>query len=81
MKDTSMLLIRVLVAWVKEALEALSTEGKVVGTSILEWRNIRETCMSYVQMKRNQHRFDGTRDFNTDDPPTFDMLEDKEVIK
>ncbi|KAJ5121415.1 uncharacterized protein N7515_009376 [Penicillium bovifimosum] len=68
------------VGWVKEALERLKADGKALGTSNLEWSTVRNKAMEYCQHKKDQHRFDGQGDFDIRKPPTFDLLEDREVI-
>jgi hypothetical protein len=69
------------VAWVKEALGFLAADEKTIGTSELDWKKIRDTSMSYVRKKKEQHRFDGTRNFNITGPPTFDMIENIELTE
>ncbi|KAK7714856.1 hypothetical protein SLS57_006927 [Botryosphaeria dothidea] len=50
------------VEWVKEVLEAFRSDGKTLGTSIIEWGKVRDAAMGYVQSKKDQHRFDGQVD-------------------
>ena len=66
--------------WVKEALEALQDDGKVLGTSVTAWKIVKDAAIKYCQKKKDQHRFDGKGNFETKWPPTFDLLEEKETI-
>ena len=68
------------VIWVKEAMARLKADGKAMGTSQLEWQTVRDAAMSYVQQKKDQHRFDGRGNFNTSSPATYDLLDGKETI-
>jgi hypothetical protein len=69
------------VAWMEEALKGLAADGKTVGTSVLDWKKVRDTSMSYVRRKKEQHRFDGTRNFSSTEPPTFDMMKNTELTE
>ncbi|KAI1881732.1 hypothetical protein JX265_000558 [Neoarthrinium moseri] len=69
------------VGWVKEALEALGKDGKALGTSVIDWRTIRDAALSYVRHKEAQHRFDGRAQagiFNARQVPTYDLIETKQ---
>jgi hypothetical protein len=68
------------VAWVKEALERLEDDGKAIGTSVTEWEAVRDKAMEYCQQKKDQHRFDGTGNFDMGKAPTYDLIERKELI-
>lgn len=68
------------VFWVKEALEAL-VDGKVMGTSVLDWNKVRHTAMSYCQEKKDLHRFDGKGDFDMSKAATYDLIQSKETIR
>ncbi|KAF4635878.1 hypothetical protein G7Y89_g2198 [Cudoniella acicularis] len=67
------------VIWVKEALQALQTDGKALGTSDIEWQKVRDAAMRYVQEKKDEHRFDGKGDFNMKWAATYSLLEGKET--
>lgn len=70
------------VVWIKDVLAKLA-EGKVMGTSQLDWKIVRDTAMRYIEEKKNQHRFDGKAPkghFDTRKPATFDLLTGKELI-
>lgn len=63
------------VSWVKQALERVKVDSKALGTSVVEWQNVRSTAMGYFQRKKSQHRFDGQGDFDMRKVPTYDLLE------
>jgi hypothetical protein len=67
------------VSWVEEALSGLGNSKKIVGTSVVEWKAVRDAAMAYVQQKKAQHRFDGGGSFDTSHVPTFDLIQ-KETI-
>lgn len=69
------------VGWVREALEQLQMSTKVIGTSAIEWEAVRNAAMSYVQDKKDQHRFDGKGSFDTTRVPTYDLIQGKETIE
>jgi len=54
---------------------------KKIGTSVLDWKKVRDTSMSYVRRKKEQHTFDGTRNFSSSKPPTFDMIKNTELTE
>ena len=70
------------VLWVKEALARLKVDGKAMGTSQIDWQRVRDAAMEYVQRKRDEHRFESSSagTFDMRKPPTFDLVEGKEVI-
>lgn len=68
------------VFWIKEALASIERDGRVVGTSVLDWQSVRDTAMRYCQRKKDAHRFDGKGEFDMRRPATFDMLEKKETV-
>jgi hypothetical protein len=68
------------VSWVKEALERLKADGKALGRGITEWKLVRGAAMGYCQRKKDQHRFDGTGNFDMSKAPTYDLIEGKEII-
>jgi hypothetical protein len=68
------------VSWVKEVLEGLKTDGKAMGTSVLEWESVRDEAMRYCQRKKDQHRFDGLGSYDLSKVPTYDLIERKETI-
>ncbi|GES66234.1 hypothetical protein ASPCAL11780 [Aspergillus terreus] len=68
------------VFWVQEALQALKDDGKALGTNVIEWQRVRDQAMAYCQKKKDQHRFDGRGNFDATKAPTYDLVEDKEII-
>lgn len=68
------------VIWVKEALATLQRDGKTMGTSKLDWQEVRETAMRYCHKKIDGHRFDGKTKVDMLKPATFDILENREII-
>ena len=68
------------VYWVAKALQLLSADDKAMGTSELDWANVRNIAMAYVQQKKEGHRFDGQGSFDTSKVATYDLLERKETI-
>ncbi|EKM75443.1 hypothetical protein AGABI1DRAFT_46482 [Agaricus bisporus var. burnettii JB137-S8] len=72
------------IAWVKEALEMLDADEGALGTRTLEWNKIWDTAMTYCGGKISSHRFDGKVELvgigDPRRPPTFDLLENKEVV-
>ncbi|KAL2072014.1 hypothetical protein VTL71DRAFT_11357 [Oculimacula yallundae] len=68
------------VSWVKEALAALQTDGRALGTGNVDWKVIRDAAMSYVEKKKEEHRFDGKGDYDSSRAPTWDILEGRETI-
>ena len=69
------------VVWVKETLEALKADGKAMGTSILDWKSVRDGAMDYCQRKKDEHRFDGRGSSDSSKAPTYDLIEGKETIE
>lgn len=68
------------VSWVKEALERLEKDGKVLGTSMTDWGKVRDTAMDYCQKKKDEHRFDDKGSFDMRRVATYDLIESKETI-
>ncbi|KAI0882915.1 uncharacterized protein GGS22DRAFT_190892 [Annulohypoxylon maeteangense] len=65
--------------WVIDALSRISNNRKVVGTSQLDWKMIEERARTYVAMKTVVGRFGEGQDMRRP-KPTWDMLEDKEIV-
>ena len=71
------------VEWLMEALEALGVDGRALGTSVTDWRTIRDSVMAYVNQKHTQHRFDGKArpgQFDTTRVSTYDLLDGVEIF-
>lgn len=43
------------VGWIKEALEKIRADGRVVVTSVLDWETVDKEAMAYCQRKKDQH--------------------------
>lgn len=65
--------------WIANALSALARDGKAVGTSQLDWEKIEATARQYVAQKAAAGRYQRVEDL-LKPKPTWDMLEDKEVV-
>ncbi|KAL8750630.1 MAG: hypothetical protein Q9184_006355 [Pyrenodesmia sp. 2 TL-2023] len=68
------------ITWLRNALEAVEADGKAVGTSKLDWEIVRRTAKSYIQEKKDAHRFDGKSDFDMTKTATYDLLEGREIV-
>jgi hypothetical protein len=69
------------VGWIKEALSELQMSTRVIGTSVVEWKAVRNAAMSCCQKKKDQHRFNGKGSFDTSRVPTFDLIQGTETIE
>jgi len=68
--------------WIQHAIAALEADKKrCLSTSFTTWDVIEQTASSYVSGKRNQKRYDFFGGWNRSKPPTFDMLDDQELIE
>ncbi|KAK7515054.1 uncharacterized protein IWZ02DRAFT_383101 [Phyllosticta citriasiana] len=68
------------VEWVKEALLSIQTDGKAIGTSVLDWKQVRDGALLFCERKKNQHRFDGKGEFDMEKAATYDLIEQRETI-
>lgn len=71
------------IAWVKEALERVQSDGRALSKHLADWETIRTEAMQYVEKKKAQHRFDGKAHvgaFDKDVVPTWDMMKKKETM-
>lgn len=68
------------ISWVKEALDMLKVDPKALGTSVVEWEEVRSEVMNYCQRKKDMHRFDGLGNFDMGQVPTYDLMKRKEII-
>jgi hypothetical protein len=66
--------------WVRDAIAALEADRKSLGTSVTDWQRIEQTSNTYVAQKRQQRRYDGSGTWKAGTMPTYDLLEEKEVI-
>ncbi|KAF5868237.1 uncharacterized protein Bfra_007434 [Botrytis fragariae] len=58
----------------------LQNDGKTLGTAVIEWATVRDAAMSYCQRKKDEHRFDGVVEWETDKAATFNLIDGKQVI-
>jgi len=65
--------------WVANALEAIEKDGKCVGTSQLDWSVVEAKAREYVAQKTAAGRYDDYADI-LGPKPTWDMLDDKEIV-
>jgi hypothetical protein len=68
------------VSWVQEILETLEADKKALGTSVLEWDQVRDEAMRYCQQKKDEHRFDRQGTVHSRKPPSYDWIEKREII-
>lgn len=68
------------VFWVRDALDAVWKDSRAAGVPTVGWETYRGAAMRYCQRKIDNHRFDGEGEFNMSDVPTYDVLQDKEII-
>jgi hypothetical protein len=65
--------------WVANVLSDLARDGKAVGTSELSWQKIEATARRYVDQKTSGGRY-GNATALIGPRPTWDMIDDKEII-
>ncbi|KAF7893879.1 hypothetical protein EAF00_007393 [Botryotinia globosa] len=68
------------VGWVREALVELQSDGRALGTAVVDWSTVRDAAMNYCQRKKDEDRFDGVIDWKTTKAATFDLIDGKETI-
>jgi hypothetical protein len=66
--------------WVRDAIAALEADGKCLGTRMTDWQKLEEASKAYVARKRQQKRYDGSGTWQPGAVPTYDLLEEKEVV-
>lgn len=66
-------------SWIASALGELEKDNKAVGTSQLNWSEIEMLARQYVARKIAVGRYQHTEDIGRP-KPTWDMLENKEVV-
>ncbi|KAK3299897.1 uncharacterized protein B0H64DRAFT_379386 [Chaetomium fimeti] len=68
-------------AWVRAVLASIKRDGRAVGTSNLSWAEIEPLARDYVAKKAESGRYGVSQIENMNQPkPTWDMLEDKEIV-
>lgn len=65
--------------WTRHAVEALAADGRAMGTSVLDWQKIEDTAKWYAGEKADAGRFRDV-DLIRMPKPTWDMLENKEIV-
>ncbi|KAI1084875.1 hypothetical protein F5B20DRAFT_576193 [Whalleya microplaca] len=68
------------VVWVKDALANVEKNGKALGTSVTNWEQIRDKAMEYCQQKTDERRFSSGGSYNSRQAPTWDLLQDRELM-
>jgi len=66
--------------WVRDAIARLAAEKGVLGRSVTDWATVENTAKQYVRKKKDQHRFDGTVEWDRRKVPTWDLIQKKETI-
>lgn len=66
--------------WVRDAIAALEADGKCLGTRMTDWQKLEDASNAYVARKRQQKRYDGSGTWQPGAVPTYDLLEEKEVV-
>lgn len=66
------------VGWIKEALEKIKADGRVVGTSVLDWETVDKEAMAYCQ--RINIGLTGRGILTPEKAPTYDSIQRKEVM-
>lgn len=69
------------VAWVREALDLLQRDREALGTARTDWTVVRCAALEYVGRKKREHRFDDKGDFEESKVATWDLIEDKEIMR
>ncbi|OBT42517.1 hypothetical protein VE00_06235 [Pseudogymnoascus sp. WSF 3629] len=65
--------------WVEQVLASIISDGKIVGTSQLDWRAIEQTGREYVAKKKSAGRYTNATDL-MGPRPTWNMLENQEIV-
>lgn len=65
--------------WVADVLSRIAEDGKAVGTSVLDWAKIEKVACDYVASKTTAGRYLDDRGIVLL-KPTWDMLEEREVV-
>ncbi|KAF2500856.1 hypothetical protein BU16DRAFT_523605 [Lophium mytilinum] len=66
--------------WVRDAIAALEADRRSLGTRVTDWSKIERASTAYVERKRQQKRYDGSGTWKAGTVPTYDLLEEMEVI-
>ena len=66
-------------SWVAACLATIEQDGQCVGTAQLDWSKIEPKARNYVAEKTAAGKYGSGADMQLP-KPTFDMLEDREII-
>jgi len=66
-------------AWIVEVLSRISQDGNAVGTAELDWTRIEALALDYVRKKTVEGRY-AKADELLLPKPTWDMLQEKEIV-
>lgn len=69
------------IGWAKEAFETAVTDEKALGTRVSDWSSVMNLAMKYVGDKRAKRRFDGRGGYDVKRLPTWDMLQERELVE
>ncbi|RSL69678.1 hypothetical protein CEP54_002237 [Fusarium duplospermum] len=67
------------IKWAEDAFTTITQDGKALSKAVTDWDAVRDKAMEYVDAKVKAHRFELCREFEQDDVPTWDMLNNKEI--
>ena len=62
--------------WVRNALAQI-TKDRILGTGVLDWDTVERGCLSYIERKKKEGRFQKTP--IPEAIPTYDLIEKKET--
>jgi hypothetical protein len=68
------------IEWLKEALDGLMRDRRALGSSVTDWKSVRDTAMWYVAKKKDEHRFDEQGKYDPEKAATWDILDKRELI-
>lgn len=72
------------ISWVKSAIAKLDGDGVLAKSKVVDWDTINQRCREYVAMKKEAGRWKASVDPSSSSKfvkiPTWDMLEEREVV-
>jgi len=68
------------VIWTQDALRALSSDKKALGTRKSDWDYVKTEALRYIEEKIAQHRFDQIGTFDMGKAATYDLLQGRETV-
>ena len=66
--------------WVKNAIAALESDRKSLGTRVTDWETLENGAKDYARAKIDAGRFSGPGDWDIRYVPTYDLLQGRETI-